>query len=64
MDLALIAVGAGLTFWGSSLRSDEGSPSQAGWALLGTGATILVIGAIIFAVAFANGFSQGLQQGG
>ena len=63
MHLALIAVGAGLTFWGSRLKSDEGSRSQAGWALIGTGAAILVIGAIIFAVAFAIGVNQGMQQG-
>jgi len=64
MDLALIAVGTGLAFWGSRLKSDEGSRSQVGWALIGTGATILVIGTIIFAVAFAVGVNQGLQQAG
>ena len=64
MDLALIAVGAGLTFWGSRLKGDVGSPSQAGWALIGIGAIVLVVGLVIFAAAFAAGFNQGLQQGG
>lgn len=64
MDLALIAVGAGLTLWGSRLKGDEGSPSGSGWALIGIGATALVIGLAVFAATFAAGFSEGVQQGG
>ena len=64
MDIAMIAVGAGLALWGSRLKDEVGSRSGVGLALLAAGSLILVIGLAVFAVAFANGFSQGLQQSG
>ena len=63
MDLMLMALGGGLSFWGWRLRDPDGPMTQAGKTLLVVGVAVLAVGAIIFAVAFAIGFNQGLQQG-
>jgi len=63
VDLILMAVGGGLSFWGWRLRDPNGLMTQAGKTMLVVGAATLAIGAIIFAVAFAIGFSEGLRSG-
>ena len=61
MDLILMAVGGGLSFWGSRLRDPDGPMTQAGKTLIVVGVAVLAIGAIIFAVSFSMGLNQGLQ---
>jgi len=63
VDIILMALGGGLSFWGSRLRDPDGPMTQAGKTLLVVGVAILTIGAIIFAVSFGIGFNEGLQQG-
>ncbi len=61
VDLILMALGGGLSFWGSRLREPDGPITQGGKALIAIGVAILAIGAIIFAVSFGMGLNQGLQ---
>jgi hypothetical protein len=63
VDLILMALSGGLSFWGSGLRESDGPTNQAGRILIVVGVAILAIGAIIFAVSFGMGFNQGLQEG-
>jgi len=63
MDLVLMALGGGLSFWGSRLRDPDGPMTQAGKTLIVVGVAILAIGAIIFAVSFGICLNQGLQGG-
>ena len=63
MDVVLMALGGGLSFWGWRLRDPDGLMTQAGKTLLVVGVAVLAVGAIIFAVAFGIGFNQGLQGG-
>ena len=63
MDLILMALGGGLSFWGSRLREPDGPMTQAGKTLIVAGVVLLAIGAILFAVSFGMGVNQGLQGG-
>lgn len=58
-----MALGGGLSFWGSRLREPDGAMTQAGKTLITVGVVVLAVGAVLFAVGFGLGLNQGLQGG-